>query len=151
MGTRNRVGIGLSYRPVGLCSLTGCYDKPMPGLVPSPIDCSKIPAQCTGRIFWDDFPSPCFLYGGGEGRGRPMDQISIKTPNPKCRFSSKLTSKGTWRQVFICLRPSIPFSPFYKLYEYMYPCTGWIHTPVLINTGKGEGGVCKPVRRLEGR
>ncbi len=37
------------------------------------------------------------------------DQISIKTKNPKCLlFSKKLTSKGTWRQVFICLRSPIP-------------------------------------------
>ncbi len=34
-----------------------------------------------------------------------MDQISIKTPNPKCRlFLKKLTSKGTWRQVLsVCI------------------------------------------------
>ncbi len=25
-------------------------------------------------------------------------------PNPKCRLFLKLTSKGTWRQVFVCLR-----------------------------------------------
>jgi hypothetical protein len=27
------------------------------------------------------------------------------SPNPKCRLFLKLTSKGTWRQVFICLSP----------------------------------------------
>ncbi len=31
---------------------------------------------------------------------RIMDQISKKTPNPKCRLFLKFTSKGTWRQVF---------------------------------------------------
>ncbi len=29
-----------------------------------------------------------------------MDQISIKTSNPKCRLFLKFTSKGTWQQVF---------------------------------------------------
>jgi hypothetical protein len=33
-----------------------------------------------------------------------MDHISIKTPHPKCRLFLKLTNKGTWRQVLICLR-----------------------------------------------
>ncbi len=56
-------------------------------------------------------------------------QTSIKTPNPRCRLFLKLPTKGTWRQVFICLRPPIP-PPRYTLYEYMYPC-------VLVHTGKG--------------
>ncbi len=35
-----------------------------------------------------------------------MDQMSIKTPkNLIVVFSYKFTSKDTWRQVFICLRP----------------------------------------------
>ncbi len=38
-------------------------------------------------------------------------------------FLKKLTSKGTWRQVFICMRPPIPL-PLH---------TVWIHTPVLIH------------------
>ncbi len=74
----------------------------------------------------------------------PMDQISTKTPNPKCRLFLKLTSKGTWGQVFICLRPPFPSPPCYTLYEYMYPCT-YSHR-------EGGGGVVdEPVRRLEGR
>ncbi len=45
----------------------------------------------------------------GLGRGyrwlrHSMEQISIKTPNPKCRFFLKIY-QGNWRQVFICLRP----------------------------------------------
>jgi hypothetical protein len=36
-------------------------------------------------------------------------------------FLQKLTSKGTWRQVFICLRPPITPPPPYTLYEYN-PC-----------------------------
>jgi hypothetical protein len=39
-----------------------------------------------------------------------MDQISIKTLNPKCRLFLKLTRKGTWRQ---CLRPP-PFLGFVR-------------------------------------
>jgi hypothetical protein len=38
-------------------------------------------------------------------------------------FLKKLTIKGTWRQLFIYLRPPIPHPPRYTLYEYMYPCT----------------------------
>ncbi len=52
---------------------------------------------------------------------RAMDLISMKTP--------KLTSKGTWRQVFIYLRPPIPSPP---VTHCMNTCT-----PVLIHTGKG--------------
>jgi hypothetical protein len=64
-------------------------------------------------------------------------------------FLNKLTRKGTWRQVFICLstlNPSPSPCPCYTLYE--GKCT-----PVLIHTGKGGrgGGVDEPVRRLEGR
>ncbi len=37
-------------------------------------------------------------------------------------FSKKLTSKCTWRQVFICLRPPLPShpSPRYTLYVLLY-------------------------------
>jgi hypothetical protein len=31
-----------------------------------------------------------------------------KDTKPECHLLLKLTSKGTWRQVFICLRPPIP-------------------------------------------
>jgi hypothetical protein len=34
-----------------------------------------------------------------------MDQVTIRTPNPKCWLFLKITCKGTWRQVFICPRP----------------------------------------------
>ncbi len=40
------------------------------------------------------------------------------------RLFLKLTSKGTWRQVFIILRPPIPSSPRYTLHEFCtYTCT----------------------------
>jgi hypothetical protein len=37
-------------------------------------------------------------------------------------FSQKLTSKGTWRQVFICLSPlpSYPMTPYYPHLQYTY-------------------------------
>ncbi len=74
-----------------------------------------------------------------------MDQIAIKTPNPKCRLFLKLTSKGTWRQVFICQRPPIPSftPPWYTLCGYL---------PLYLFTqGMGGGSGGEPVRRLEGR
>ncbi len=56
-------------------------------------------------------------------------------------FSNKSTSKGAWRQVFICLRPPIPYPlPCYTLYEY---CTC---TPVYFHTGKGRKGVDELMR-----
>jgi hypothetical protein len=56
----------------------------------------------------------------------------------------KLTSKGTWRQVFICLRHPISSPP---------PVTHCMNTyPMYFFTlGKRGGGVGKPVKRLEGR
>ncbi len=60
-------------------------------------------------------------------------------------FSYKLTSKGTWRLVFICLRPPFPSPPppRYTLYDYI---------PLYLFTysRKWGGGVGEPVRRLEG-
>jgi hypothetical protein len=35
-----------------------------------------------------------------------MGPLTIKTPNPQCRLFLKTDREGTWRQVFICLRPS---------------------------------------------
>jgi len=39
--------------------------------------------------------------------GLYMDQISIKTPNPKCRLFLKIDHKGTGRQLFFCLWPPL--------------------------------------------
>ncbi len=39
-----------------------------------------------------------------QAKGHSLDHRP-KDSNPKCRLFLKLTSKGTWRQVFICLRP----------------------------------------------
>jgi hypothetical protein len=43
-GARNRVGIGLSYRPTSLHRLAGRYDNSVHTLFLPPIDCSKLPA-----------------------------------------------------------------------------------------------------------
>jgi hypothetical protein len=104
----------------------------------------------------------------------PMDQISIKTPKPKCRHFLKMTSKGTWRQVFICLRPpphlgfvwvgKVLFKAWnlvkYRVYN---SCICSPHNPVpspplslcmntypCTNSHKEGGGGGEPVRRLEG-
>jgi hypothetical protein len=70
----------------------------------------------------------------------PMDQISIKTPNLKCRlFLKGYLAAG----VYLSEAPD-PLSPLcYTLYEYS--------TPVLIHIGKGGWGIEEPVRRLQGR
>ncbi len=56
--------------------------------------------------------------------GERMDQISKKTPNPKCRLFLKLTSKLTWGQVFMCLWPLPHPPPRNTLYGYStHPCS----------------------------
>jgi hypothetical protein len=47
MGTRNGVGIGLSYLPVRLQRRADRYDNSVPTRFLAPIDCSKIPAPST--------------------------------------------------------------------------------------------------------
>ncbi len=61
-----------------------------------------------------------------------MEQLSIKTPNPKCRLFFKITSKGTWQQVFICLRPPITSTP--------RPFTRCMNTYQLPHRERGVGG-----------
>ncbi len=67
---------------------------------------------------------------------------------PKCRQLTKLTCKGTLRQVFICLRPPpivLTPPPSHTVY-----CIR-IYS-ILIHTGKGgRGGRDEPERRLEGQ
>ncbi len=46
-------------------------------------------------------------------------KIRLKEGNAKCRHLKKLTCNGTWRQVFICLRPRTPYPPpLYTVYVY---------------------------------
>jgi hypothetical protein len=55
----------------------------------------------------------------------------------------KLTSKGTLRQVFICLRPRPPYpKPLH---------TEYVYTVYLFAQERGEGGRVEPERRLEGQ
>jgi hypothetical protein len=63
-----------------------------------------------------------------------MDQISIKTPNPKCRLFLKIDQERYLAVgVYLSETPDPP-THCYTLYEYMYPCT------VLIHTGQAGGG-----------
>ncbi len=63
-----------------------------------------------------------------------MSYIDTKV---KCRHLKKFTCKGTFRQVFICLKPPPPLQTVY--------------VQVLIHTGKGGGGRVELERRLEGQ
>ena len=60
-------------------------------------------------------------------------KIRLIEGNAKCRHLKKVTSKGTLRQVFICLRPrtAYPPSPLHTVY-----CTRTVH---LFTQGRGEG------------
>ncbi len=76
------------------------------------------------------WPDDCL---SGMRRKRTFTEV-----NAKCRHLKLLTCKGTFRQVFICLSPRIPYpSPLtHCIRVYCIPITG----TVLIHTGKGEGG-----------
>ena len=52
-------------------------------------------------------PSGEASQGVGWNRGK----IRLIEGKAKCRHLKKLTWKGTLRQLFICLRPRIPYSP----------------------------------------
>jgi hypothetical protein len=76
-----------------------------------------------------------------------MDQISIKTPNPKCRLFLEIDQwshlGGRCLSVWGPRSPPPPLPPLH---------TGGIHVPLYLFTGEGGGvGVDEPVRRLEGR
>ncbi len=74
------------------------------------------------------------LYIESERITEKHGQNNYKDTKPlRSSFLKKLTCKGIWRQVFICLRPLPSFTH-------------------CIQTGKGGGGVGgQPVRRLESR
>ncbi len=73
-----------------------------------------------------------------------MDQISIKTPNPKCPFFFNLPVKVLGGAAGVYAPDPLPPTPVTH-YEYI---------PLYLFTqgrGRGGGGVGEPVRRLEGR
>jgi hypothetical protein len=77
MGAWNRVDIGLSYRPARLHRLADQFFE-IDSWAPKSL---KIPALC-----W-------FL------RHETIDQITLKTPNPKCRLYWCLTEFTDWTYI----------------------------------------------------
>jgi hypothetical protein len=70
-----------------------------------------------------------------------MDQISIKTPNPKCRLFFKIYLYSYLAAGVYLSEAPYPLPPRYTLYEFI---------PLYLFT-QGKGGrVDEPVRRLEG-
>ncbi len=61
-------------------------------------------------------------------------KIRLREGNAKCRHLKILNCKGSWRQMFICLRPRPPYHPLLThcicVYKYTYNT----------HTGKGGGG-----------
>jgi hypothetical protein len=56
-----------------------------------------------------------------------MDQIALMTLHPKSRLSYKLTCKGTWRHVFISLRPP-PLLGLFGIVKLFYRLGIWSNT-----------------------
>ncbi len=72
-----------------------------------------------------------------------MDQISIKTTNPKCRpFLKNWPVKVLGSRCLSVWGSRSPPPPRYTLYEYI---------PLPLYSHREGGGVGEPVRRLEGR
>ncbi len=67
-------------------------------------------------------------------------KIRLLEGNAKYRHLKKVTCKGTLRQVFICLKPRIPYPPLHNVYVY----TVYIFT-------QGGGERVEPDRRGEGQ
>ncbi len=73
-------------------------------------------------------------------------KIRLIEGSAKCRHLKKITSKGTLRQVFICLRPKIPYRPPPPLHAVS------VYTVYLFTQGRGVGGWrVEPEGRLEGQ
>ena len=95
MGARNRIGIGLSYRPARLHRLAGRYDNAVPTRFLAPIDCSKIRAQ-----IWNFFP---FLQ-----KARDFFLVPKRPEN----LSFPLSAVPFWleeRRIFLEVTDLIPF------------------------------------------
>ncbi len=70
MGARNQVGIGLSYRPVSLCSLATQFQTWFLESISRPIAGLKFPTQYFITPFQEDRKAEQKIWvGGGEGRG----------------------------------------------------------------------------------
>ncbi len=78
----------------------------------------------TGEPHWISGGAPPELSSrsrNASNRVLHMDKISVKTPNSKCRlFLKLLTSKGIWRQVFICLSPPSPVTLYECITMYLF-------------------------------
>ncbi len=71
-----------------------------------------------------------------------MNQISIKTPNPKCGLFLKIYQRYLAAGVYLYeAHHPLPHS-FYILYEYI---------SMYSHREGGMGGIGEPMRRLEGR
>jgi hypothetical protein len=81
--------------------------------------------SCKGVNIEQDIITNSFQYKYRKRRRK----IRLIEGNAKCRHPEKLTSKGTLRQVLICLRSGTP---------YLLPLTHCIH--VLFTHRRGEGG-----------
>ncbi len=68
-------------------------------------------------------------------------QIRLIEGYAKCRHLETFTCKGTFRHVFICLRPRTPYHP---------PLTHCIRVYSML-IYRGKGGRVEPERRLEGQ
>jgi hypothetical protein len=74
-----------------------------------------------------------------------MDQISIKTPNPKCQLFLKIDQQRYLAAGVYLSEAPYPLPLCYTLYEYI-PLYLFLFTQ-----GRGGGwGIGEPVRRLEG-
>jgi hypothetical protein len=93
-----------------------------------------------GKGFQSRKQKPVFLSRVSSVEQKRSDASTHRNTNRKqCKMSSskKLTCRGTFRQVFICLRPRTPYPP---------P----VHTVYLFAQERGGGGT-EPERRREGQ
>ncbi len=63
MGSRNQVGIGLSYRPASLCSLATQFQTRFLESIPRTIAGLKFPNLCWNFELWRAGPTTLFLLG----------------------------------------------------------------------------------------
>jgi hypothetical protein len=71
-----------------------------------------------------------------------MDQIAIKTPNPKMSAFLKIGQQRYLAAGVYLSEAPYPLPPRYTLNEYMYPCI------YLFTQGRGGGGVFLQIKKL---